>query len=450
MLALRTARAVLALALVVALALLVLHALPGDGPTWLPGLVPSVLLVLVTGIGALVSAYAVTNLQGQRRLARFAALEVVAVAGLALAVLSPHLVLLAVGWTAGGLAVAALVGHDGGEQSRAASQAVRLRLLAGDAALWAAVIVVGAGLHTWQVAELPGAVATGSTPWVVLAAVLVVVAGAARSALVPAHRWLPETAAAPSPVSALLHAGLANGVGVLALLLWPVVMASAWARGLLLVAAVATVALGTAQLRTRPDVKGRLAASTSAQMGYLGVQVAIGLPAAVLAHLVGHGLWKASLFLGAGGTVSRERGTAPVAGAPRSRALALAGDVALGAGLVLLLAQVPLPWGPALLEGPAALVPVAVASLAAVVAVRSARLSGHGRRSAAAGVVLLAVSAYVLALRWLTPVVDAEVAPATPRWGEPGAVLVLAVVLALAALVVVGWRVDRAASRGLR
>ena len=318
---LRSVRVLLVLAALAAGGLLAVRlAAGGDASVAAPALVPAVLLVLVTGIGALVAAYAVRNLAGQQRLARFALLQLVAVAGLAGAVLSPTLPLLALGWTVGGLAMAGLVAHAGTPDAHRAAAVVRARLLAGDALLWAGVLVVGLGLGTWEVAGLGAAVQAAPAGWVLAAAVLVLLAGAARSALVPAHRWLPETAAAPSPVSALLHAGLVNGVGVLALLLWPLVSASAVARGLLLVLAVASILLATAQLRTRPDVKGRLAASTSAQMGYLGVQVALGLPAAVLAHLVGHGLWKASLFLGAGGTVSRERATVPTARRARADA----------------------------------------------------------------------------------------------------------------------------------
>ena len=75
------------------------------------GLVPWLLLVLVVGIGAVVATYATRNLVGQPRLARFAALEVVAVVALASAVVAPSLVQLALGWIVGGLAVAGLVGH---------------------------------------------------------------------------------------------------------------------------------------------------------------------------------------------------------------------------------------------------------------------------------------------------------------------------------------------------
>ena len=449
MLALRTARAVLLLVAVGAVAVLVARLVPAAPRDLLPALAPSLILVLVTVIGSLVSAYAVRNLEGQTRLGRFALLEVVAVGGLSLAVLSPTLPLLATGWTVGGLAVAALVAHAGTAESRAAASAVRLRLLAGDALLWLAVLVVGMQLGTWDVAEVEAAVAAGPATWVTLAAVLVILAGASRSALVPAHRWLPETAAAPSPVSALLHAGLVNGVGLLALLLWPLVTASMAARVLLLVLAVGTALLATAQMRTRPDVKGRLAGSTSAQMGYLGVQVALGLPGAVLAHMIGHGLWKASLFLGAGGAVARERAAArhltPTTGA-RSRAV----DMTIGVGVVGLLSWVPGPWGAGLVVGPAALVPVGVAALATVLALGSVRRRGTGRVTSvrAVGLVLLAVSAYVLGLRALTSAVEVTVPLATPGWGEPGSLAVLLLAVALAGIVVVAWHADRALRAG--
>ena len=188
-------------------------------------------------------------------------------------------------------------------------------------------------------------------------------------------------------------------------------------------------------------------------MGYLGVQVALGLPAAVLAHLVGHGLWKASLFLGAGGTVSRERASVPTSSpGPRRQLVPLVGDAAVGVAAVTLLAVVPGPWGPSLLEGPASLVPWAVAALAATVAVRAAREQRHGGRvlGYAAVLVLGAVAAYLLGLRLVTAVVEATLPLATPRWGEPDSLGVLAVVVALVAIAVVACRVDAAVRAGRR
>ena len=461
MLSLRTARTLLVLAAVASLALLVravvapvqvLVATVELGPLGPAGLgvsldlVTALLLVLVCGIGAVVSAYAARNLVGQRRLARFAVLEVVAVLGLAGAVVAPSLVQLALGWTVGGLAVAGLVGHAGTPQALASMRVVRARLLVGDAALWLLVVASGLGLGTLQIAELGAAVASAPPAVVTGVALLAVVAGVARSALVPMHRWLPETAEAPSPVSALLHAGLVNGVGVLSLLLWPVVAASVPARGVLLVLAVATAVLGTAQVRVRPDVKGRLAASTTAQMGYLGVQVALGLPAAVLAHLVGHGLWKASLFLGAGGAVERARNGIShphVSSRRRTAVAALVAVLVVGAA-----ASVPGPWGPPLVQGPASALPAVLAA----VSLGAAIVGASRLRTRAHSVALLAsvagVVAYVLGLRALTTATESVLEVATPSWGEPGWIGVSLLVLLILGVGAMFWWMDGRARRG--
>ena len=409
-------------------------------------LIPWLLLVLVTGIGAVVGSYAARNLTGQHRLGRYALLELGAVLALSAAVVAPSLVQLAMGWTLGGLAVAALVGHSDTMQSRTSSRLMMARLLIGDAALWIAVVASGLALGTLDVASLAGAVATAPGEWVTAIALLVVVAGIARSALVPMHRWLPETAEAPSPVSALLHAGLVNGVGVLSLLLWPVISASVPSRAVLFIAAVATAILGTAQVRTRPDVKGRLAASTTAQMGYLGVQVALGLPAAVLAHLVGHGMWKASLFLGAGGAVERARRAVEhqhPGGTSRAVRVSLAAIV-----VVLLASWVPGPWGAPLIQGPASALPVVIAAVALSAALWAGWRLGTRAHAAAATVSVLGVATYLLGLRALTTATDSVLAPATPNWAEPGA---WAVVILVASLIGIGaafWWFDGRARSG--
>jgi len=410
------------------------------------GLVPLFLLLLVAGIGAVVGSYAARNLVGQHRLRRFAALEVAAVLGLASAVVAPSLVQLALGWTVGGLAVAALVGHAGTVQSRASSRLMVARLVVGDAALWVAVVVAGLTLGTLELGSLARAVATASGEAVTAVALLVVVAGIARSALVPMHRWLPETAEAPSPVSALLHAGLVNGVGVLSLLMWPVLAASVPARAVLLVAAVTTAVLGTAQVRTRPDVKGRLAASTTAQMGYLGLQVTLGLPAAVLAHLVGHGMWKASLFLGAGGAVERARravGHPRPGGALRAVRLSLAALV-----VVLATSSVPGPWGPPLVQGPASALPALLAAVSLAAALWGGWRLGTRAHAVAVTASVIAVVAYLLGLRALTTATDSVLAPATPGWGEPGAWAVGVLVAMLAATGAAFWWFDGRARSG--
>jgi uncharacterized protein YbcC (UPF0753/DUF2309 family)/NADH:ubiquinone oxidoreductase subunit 5 (subunit L)/multisubunit Na+/H+ antiporter MnhA subunit len=265
------------------------------GPLYLSG--PSVVLgAFILVMGWLVAAYSARNLRGQARQTRYAVLLALAISMLWLAVVADPVAVSAAGWTISGLAIAGLVAHSNTATARSAAKRVALRLLVGDIALWAAVmLMVGQGLDMRS--EL------GAAGWVV--PTLLAASGVVRSALLPAWRWLPLTAEAPSPVSALLHAGVVNGMGLLAILWWPVFAGAPAVLIALVVIGGLTAVLSTAAMRVRPDVKGKLASSTSAQMGYMTVQVGLGLPAFAMLHLMGHGFYKAWLFLRAGGASRR-------------------------------------------------------------------------------------------------------------------------------------------------
>jgi len=411
------------------------------------GVVEALLLLLVSGIGLVVAVYSARNLVGQEALARYALLETLTVFALALTVTASSLPVLAAGWTAATVTLSGLIAHPGTMRARRSARQVRCRLLSGDALLWAGVVVVGTSVGTMDRAGLAERVSDAPSGVVTLAALLFVGAGVIRSALLPAHRWLPETAEAPSPVSALLHAGLVNGVGVLVLLLWPVVENAPAARVLLLVLGAVTAVVSTAAMRTRADVKGRLAASTSAQMGYLAVQAGLGIPAAVLAHVVGHGVWKASLFLGAGGAVERSlrRDATPPSGRTR-RTVTWTGAAA--ACVTTAAAVLPAASWPSL-TAPAELLPLAMGTAVgwvALVTVVRQRLP-RTARALACVLVLTATAGYILGLRALghalAPTVG-EPAPWSNLEGPPTA----AAVLLLLGVGVVAARVDRAARRG--
>jgi NADH:ubiquinone oxidoreductase subunit 2 (subunit N) len=287
--------------------------------------VASVVLLgaLVVGWAAVTQAVRSIDVDGERR--RTVALACVLVAGTALVAVASGALALAVGWIGSGAALVALLARRGsGGAAGAARRRVARSLVVGDVALVAALALVVAATGSWQVAGGPsvaGSLASSSPmglPAADVVAVLLVVAGVARSALVPFHRWLAPTVAAPTPVSVLLHAGFIGGAGVLVLRTAPVVTSSAVATHLLLALALATVVVGTLARRVRVDAKGELAWSTVAQMGFMGAQAAVGAFGGVLFHLVGHGLYKASRFLTVGDApaAALARRRSPVVAAP--------------------------------------------------------------------------------------------------------------------------------------
>ena len=394
------------------------------------------LLAFVASLSWLVASYTGRNVVGQARAGRLGRLHASATLGLVLLVTGASLPVMAVGWTVSGLSLAAMVAHAGTPAAGRAARYVRRVLLGGDAALWVAVVVALVALPTVDRAEL----ASARLPPVATAvvALLLVLACVPRSALVPAHRWLPETAEAPSPVSALLHAGVVNGAGVLLTLMWPVVSVAPAVLCLLLLLGAVSVVWGTVGARLRADAKGRLAASTTAQMGFTAVQLGLGLPAAAVLHVLGHGLWKSWLFLRAGGTATRLRVEAP--GATSRRPLLTVWVPAVAVSGVLLLGWVPLSYAWSRL-GPVVLVPLLLTVAAVAVAAWAAdspqpgRIrAGRGVRVAVGGLVTVAGAAYLWGLAGAELLLS-PVLPPTPVWSPALAVVLVVVLLGFAAVV---------------
>jgi NAD(P)H-quinone oxidoreductase subunit 5 len=170
-----------------------------------------------------------------------------------------------------------------------------------------------------------------------LATVLLVLAVILKSAQLPVHGWLIQVMEAPTPVSALLHAGLVNLGGFVLLRFAPLISAAPTAQTLLVVVGGLTAVLAGLVMMTRISIKVRLAWSTCAQMGLMLLQCGLGLYELALIHLLAHSLYKAYAFLGAGDTVAQvRRHMLQQRSAPASLTLALLALVVAGVWLTLL------------------------------------------------------------------------------------------------------------------
>jgi NAD(P)H-quinone oxidoreductase subunit 5 len=125
------------------------------------------------------------------------------------------------------------------------------------------------------------------------------------------HGWLTEVMEAPTPVSALLHAGIINAGGVLLIRLADLVQASPGAMAALVMIGGFTALFGAVVMLTQSAVKTALAWSTVSQMGFMLLQCGLGLWALALLHIVAHSLYKAHAFLSSGGAVQAVAGAAP-------------------------------------------------------------------------------------------------------------------------------------------
>ncbi len=401
--------------------------------------VAAVLLVLVCGINAVVQVFARRYLYGDPRAGRFFTATAVLTTATTAAVTAVTLVGLALAWSAAGAALCVVLGMYG--RLPAARDGVRRTaraFLIGDAALWAAVAVI---VIRWGDLDLragvPTPVASAGFAEVTVLGLLLVVAAASRSAQVPFHRWLPVTLAAPTPVSALLHAGVVNAGAILLLRTAPVFASSTVAMHAAFAVGGVTMVYATVLMLTKPDIKGALVHSTMGQMGFMIMTCGLGLFAAAIFHLTAHGMYKATLFLGSGAAVHRHvraRHAPPVAALSRAHRVAVAGFAVIAPVVALAVAATVLPAG-GMAQNSQVLMAFAWAAGAWGSWAWLARRPSIGRAAAAGATLLTVIPAYLAAIEAFT----AFLKPALPavRVHPPSGWLVVVVAAVLAAATVI-------------
>jgi NAD(P)H-quinone oxidoreductase subunit 5 len=371
----RIARTSTFVALASAVAVGLVRAVSGSGADALVRVdnITVVMLGLIALIGAVVVHFSSAYLAGDPFEQRYARRLLATLAAVSVVVVANHLVLLAGAWAAASLSLHGLLVHFG-ERPAAVAVAHKKFLLArvADACMVGAIVAFGSAFSTLRLdaiadrataaSSLPGAARTG--------VVLVAVAALLKCAQLPFHGWLIQVMEAPTPVSALLHAGVVNLGGVVLLRFAPVVDRAVEARSLLVAAGVATAVVAAVVMTTRVSVKVALAWSTCAQMGFMLMQCGLGIWEMALVHLVAHSVYKAYAFLGAGGTVrqAQRRQLAGAVAVPTPTGLLGGAATALAATVVVTLLWAlipgtsPLPAGSWVLLGIVglALVPVTV------------------------------------------------------------------------------------------
>ena len=362
----RSARVCTALALGMAAASLALLAV--GGPFIIHGLradaLGCIVLLLVTFIGWVITRYSQTYMGGDTGQARYVRWLMATLAAVAVVVVTNHLAVLALAWLATSLCLHQLLmffSHRPAAVIAAHKKFLASRL--GDVCLFTGVALIATTLGSLEIDQAILKAQTLSVyPIALKAAVfLIVISALLKCAQLPVHGWLIQVMEAPTPVSALLHAGIVNLGGFLMIRLSPLVSEVAGAQTLLVVVGSLTAALAALVMMTRISVKVMLAWSTCAQMGFMLMQCGLGAYDLALLHLLAHSLYKAHAFLAAGGAVEQARlkaMTEPLG--PVSLSMLAVGAAS---GLVMVAATGML-WGVPLDQLSALLVLAAIVSLA--------------------------------------------------------------------------------------
>jgi NAD(P)H-quinone oxidoreductase subunit 5 len=262
-----------------------------------------VMLALVAFIGWVVLRYAATYLDGEAGQGRFTGWMAATLAAVMLLVASGNLVLLVLAWIATGIGIhRLLLFYPERRQAQRAARKMRVASQLGDAALLA-----GAGSLWWVTGT--GDIATilahsrTNGDGLTFAALMLAAAALMKSAQFPLHGWLTEVMEAPTPISALLHAGVINAGGFLLIRLADVMLASPAALAVLAAVGGFTALFAGLVMLTQPAVKTQLAWSTIGQMGFMILQCGFALFPLALLHIVAHSFYKAHAFLSAGNAV---------------------------------------------------------------------------------------------------------------------------------------------------
>lgn len=350
-----------------------------------------IVLLLVTFIAWVITRYSQSYMGGDAGQARYVRWLMATLAAVSVVVVTNNLAVLALAWLATSLALHQLLTFF--SHRPAALIAAHKKFLAsrlGDTCLFSGVALIAVTLGSLEInVVIAEAQALTEYPTELKAAVfLIVLSALLKCAQLPVHGWLIQVMEAPTPVSALLHAGIVNLGGFLMIRLSPLVADVAGAQTLLVVVGSLTAALAALVMMTRISVKVMLAWSTCAQMGFMLMQCGLGVYDLALLHLVAHSLYKAHAFLGAGGAVEQARLKAMTAPPqPVSMSVFVVGALS---GLVMVAAAGVL-WGvsfntPSALWVMAAIVSLAIAPLLTTQALRMKGLWPLGMLLGAFGV----------------------------------------------------------------
>ncbi len=277
------------------------------------------MLLLITFVGGITLRFSRRYLDGAPRLPYFVGWFVATVAAASLVVVTDNIAVLALAWTATSLSLHQLLTFAEGRPAAevAAHKKFILSRIA-DVAVGAAMVLLARTFGTLSLSDI---IAQSTTvpvlpTTVTVAGVLLACGVILRSAQLPFHGWLIQVMEAPTPVSALLHAGIVNLGAYVLIATSPLLGRVAAAQSLLVIVGAVTAVGASMVLLTRGSVKSALAWSTCAQMGFVLFECGLGAYDLALLHLLAHALYKANAFLGSGGVVARQVVRAPRATSP--------------------------------------------------------------------------------------------------------------------------------------
>jgi NADH-quinone oxidoreductase subunit L len=271
--------------------------------------------VVISGISLLVHVYSVRYMAEDPGYARFFVLLDAMTGVLLLTIAAGDLITLLVGWHLIGVVLFFLLNHNSRNL-----QAYRygfwtfITYRFGDLPMVLAAILLYRAYDTWSLPEIfqhiaahPDTLTAFGLPLTETVAGLIALSAFARSAQFLLHTWLPYTMDGPTPVSALMHAGIVNAGAFIINRFAPVFVEADGVLHWVFLVGLVTAIIGSVLMLSQNDIKKSLGYSTMGQMGFMIMECGVGAFSLAIFHLIAHGLFKGTLFLGSGGAIGKAR-----------------------------------------------------------------------------------------------------------------------------------------------
>ncbi len=277
----------------------------------------AVMMVLISGVGTVIFTYSIGHMYQDPHDRRFLSLIGFTTTVLLCMVSSVNLMMLFLAWQVISCLLYVLAHNHSHEGTRKGAVRTFTLLRVGDVAFLSGIVLTYQLYGTLEFQPLfakaaespimlspwPGAEISGTT----VITLLLFIGAMSKSAQFPLFIWLPGYLYAPTPATALLHAGIINAGGFLINRLAPLFGLSSTTLHIAFVVGALTAVLGATMMLVQNDIKNTLGFSTIGQMGYMIMECGLGAFSLAVFHLIAHGLFKATMFLNAGNVIHKAR-----------------------------------------------------------------------------------------------------------------------------------------------
>ena len=267
---------------------------------------------MITLLSYIVVRFSLNYLDGDTRQGIFLGRLAATIASVQLLVLAGNLGLLFIAWVLTSMSLHRLLVFY--KERPGAIIAARKKFIVarlGDLCLLAALILIYIAFGTGNLESIFQAIQQNQTLGLPINGIetIAILLASAASAQFPTHGWLIEVMETPTPVSALLHAGLLNAGPFLIVRMAFVMEASTYAPIVLIVLGGFTALFASVVFLTQTSVKTALGYSSIAHMGFSLLVCGLGVYSAAMLHLVAHSFYKAHAFLSSGSVIDMIRAT---------------------------------------------------------------------------------------------------------------------------------------------